>query len=232
MLKTFIMILIVLLIPGCSSALISNTQGGPEGITSARIETMAPKSTKTITITEQEFQKVTQEAEYEGKNEIKSLERNAESTGISALEAAAMDQGITGSSIGQSKGYGILEKIWTYIRSSLWIIVAYFVIYGGFSIAGLKIPILGTISKVMLSIATCGISIISWVVDAIKAKTSAAETEKVSLALHQTVLGIDEAKKIEPKFKITLNSELEKTQDTTSKDIIRKIRNYNFSAKK
>jgi hypothetical protein len=179
-----------------------------------------------ITITEQEFQKVTQEKEYNGKNETKDIKRDADNQGLTATEVAAMDQGINNSSIGQSKGYGILEKIWTTIRTYYWVIMAYFATYLAFSVAGTKIPILGTISKTMLSVITFGLGGIQWVFDHIKAKNLADENDKVSLALHQTVFGIDEAKKIEPKCKITLNSELEKAQDNKSKDIIRRIRNY------
>jgi len=169
-----------------------------------------------ITITEQEWEKVTQEKEYKGKNETKSLESGK--TGLGATDVAAMDQGINNSSIGQVKGYGVLEKIWTYIKSSLWIIIAYFVIYGGFSAASLKIPVLGTIAKGMLAVATVGISGINWIFEYIK-------NSRTTTALSQTIQGIDKAKIINPKCKIDLNSELEKSQDVMSKKIVARMRN-------
>jgi len=42
--------LVILFVSGCSSALISNIQGGPQGVTSSHTEVMQLKSSKTITI--------------------------------------------------------------------------------------------------------------------------------------------------------------------------------------
>jgi len=172
-----------------------------------------------ITITESEFEKITQETEYNGVRSDKIYFEWPGIWGATAMDAAIGDQGIqTGDiSVGRSRGQNWITGLWNFIKSIFWFVVLYFAIWLILSAVSLVWPPAGVIAGIMAAIATGGISAISGLINWFK-------TKKTKTALKQTVEGVDSYKTKNPESKVALNQELKIAQDSNSKDVVDSIR--------
>ena len=172
-----------------------------------------------ITISEEELEKCINEKEYNGATSEKTYFRMMSWAGLGGPEAAAGDQGITTDNmkIGASRGQSWITGLWKFIKSIFWFIVFYFAVWLILSALSLVYPPLGIIATIMATIATGGLAGISAVFNWIKGKS-------IKTALKQTVAGVDAYKTANPESKVALNTELQKLQDSNSKDVVDAIR--------
>jgi len=139
--------------------------------------------------------------------------------GNESLKVVQGDQGISykGSFVGVSKGPGFLTQAWNFVKGIIYWILAGLALWLVLSVVGIFWAPAGVIAGILAGVATGGLAFISGLITWFK-------NRKTSLALEQTVSGIDALKAKNPELKETVNNELKMAQDTSTKNVIDKIR--------
>jgi hypothetical protein len=144
--------------------------------------------------------------------------------GLSAGETVAKRQGISidGDTIGQSKGYGVLEQLWTKLKSIFW--------FGTFGIVLLVIlafiPATAGVARSILRFFAGLIPAVGALVErAIGKKQTEAAEGTLKNVVGSVQSGREELKQTAPDAALLLDATLDKEQDNATKQAVKAIKN-------
>ena len=144
--------------------------------------------------------------------------------GLGATEAAAKHQGITledGTSIGASKGYGILEQFWNWLKSAFWFGIFFF----GILVVLCFVPATAGIARMILRWFASLIPVIGSGIEWAVSKAKLAKNEMIQKNIVESVqAGRETLKKEDPKAAEKLDATLKEFQDQETKKAIKLLK--------